>query len=214
MIDESLTMRPGRPKDSVKREEIVRAATRLFMEKGYELTSMEAVAREANVSKLTVYSHFADKKELFRAIVQYRCDKIGMPETLMSAANLPAREALLNIARGALARIFNPESISLIRMVNAEAMHHPEIVQVYHEVGPRRIKAAFADLLDEFNRQGKVKIADTACASEQFFSLLKGEMLQRTLYFLSPLPDAAELETHITATVDFFLAAYTPHISP
>ena len=72
MNEEATISRPGRPKDSVKREEIVSAATLLFMENGYGLTSMEAVAKQAGVSKLTIYSHFADKSELFRAIIQQR----------------------------------------------------------------------------------------------------------------------------------------------
>jgi TetR/AcrR family transcriptional repressor of mexJK operon len=54
MIEEAVICRPGRPKDTAKREEIVAAATDLFMQKGYELTSMEAVARQAGVSKLTI----------------------------------------------------------------------------------------------------------------------------------------------------------------
>jgi TetR/AcrR family transcriptional repressor of mexJK operon len=208
MIDETLTPRHGRPKDAAKREEIVTAATQLFMDNGYELTSMEAVARQAGVSKLTIYSHFADKKELFRAIVQRRCDKLGRPVSFDSEAQLPVEEALLNIGRAALSKIFLPDSIRLIRVVNAEAMHHPEIVQIYFDVGPRLVKTAFAELLQKFDRQGQLSIPDAERATEQFFSLLKGELLQRVLMQLTPLPDANELEEQAQATVAFFLAAY------
>lgn len=211
MINETLICRPpGRPKDSAKREEIVTAANALFMENGYELTSMEAVARQAGVSKLTIYSHFADKSELFRAIIQYRCDKIGMPTTFQPEAQLPVEEALLKIAGRAVANIFRPDSIRLIRLVQAEALHRPEIVRIYYEVGPRRVKTAFTDLLREFNRQGQLSITDPICASEQFFSLLKGEKLQQVLAFQSPQPEAEELDSHVKATVGLFLAAYKP----
>jgi len=206
-----LICRQGRPKDSAKREDIVSAATRLFMENGYELTSMEAVARQAGVSKLTIYSHFADKQELFRAIVQTRCDEIGMPTSLMEYAKLPVEEALLEISRAALERILNPDTIHLIRVVQAEAMHRPEIVRIYYEVGPNRVRTAFADLLREFDRQGKVSIQDPACASEQFFCLLKGEMLQNILMLRAPTPPAEEIEAHIEETVGLFLASYKPN---
>ncbi|MGB9153474.1 MAG: TetR/AcrR family transcriptional regulator [Alphaproteobacteria bacterium] len=210
---EAVTCRPGRPKDAVKREEIVKAATTLFMENGYELTSMEAVARQAGVSKLTIYSHFADKSELFRAIIQYRCDKLGMPLSFLSEAETPVKQALLKIARHAVSLIFRADSIRLMRVVQAEALHHPEIVQIYYEVGPKRVKAAFADLLCDFDRQKQLSIRDSVRASEQFFSLLKGEMLQRTLMFQTTAPDEKELDKHIKATVDFFLAAYSPQKS-
>jgi TetR/AcrR family transcriptional repressor of mexJK operon len=214
MIDEIAMARPGRPKDSVKREEIVAAATALFMENGFELTSMEAVARQANVSKLTIYSHYADKNELFRAIIQNRCDKVGMPKSFDAEAKLPVVQALTQIATSAATIIFREDSIRLMRVVQAEALRHPEIVQAYYDVGPRRVKTAFADLLREFTRQGKINISDPVIATDQFFSLLKGERLVRTLVFLSPSPDAQEVATHVANTVAFFLAAYRAPTTP
>jgi TetR/AcrR family transcriptional repressor of mexJK operon len=210
MSEEQAILRPGRPKDTTKCEEIVAAATELFMQNGYELTSMEAVAREAGVSKLTIYSHFADKKELFRAIIQQRCDRLGLPESFIAEAQLPVEQSLFEIATYASGVMFRPDSIRLMRIVQAEAGRHPEMVQVYYEVGPRRLKTAFADLLRDFDRQGQLSIADPVRATEQFFSLLKGEKLMRMLMLLAPAPDSEELAAHVRATVNFFLAAYRP----
>jgi TetR/AcrR family transcriptional repressor of mexJK operon len=213
MIDETLTLRPGRPKDPVKRDEIVTAATDLFMLKGYELTSIEAVAKLAGVSKLTIYSHFADKNELFRAIVQNRCDKIGMPRAFEAEALMPVKQALLQIATFASANIFREDSLRLMRMIQAEAARHPEIIETYYEVGPRRVKRAFAELLRAFDKQGQLKIPDPVLATEQFFSLLKGERLMRTLMMMAAPPSAEELARHAEATVAFFLSAYQLNIS-
>jgi TetR/AcrR family transcriptional repressor of mexJK operon len=214
MNAETILVRPGRPKDSAKREEIVNAATYLFMEKGYALTSMEAVAKQANVSKLTIYSHFDDKSELFRAIIQNRCNRLGMPQTFLDQASLPPQEVLLQIAQQAVSIIFRADSIRLMRVVQAEAIRHPEIVQIYYEVGPRRIKKAFAELLGEFDRQGKLSIAEPERATEQFFSLLKGERLNRVLMGLPPEGNESQLAAHAQATVDCFLAAYRTQTTP
>ena len=46
-------------------QQIRQAAMRLFQEQGYGAVSMDAIAREAGVSKATIYAHFADKAELF-----------------------------------------------------------------------------------------------------------------------------------------------------
>ncbi len=202
------TQRPGRPKDTAKREEIVVAATDLFMEKGYELTSMEAVAKRANVSKLTIYSHFADKTELFRAIIQYRCDKVCLPESFEAEAQMEPQEALTKIAQQACRIMYRADSLRLTRVIYSEVVHHPEVVEVWYSVGPRRVKTAFTDLLRSFNEQKKLEIPDATRASEQFFSLLKGERMQRTLMMMAPEPTATELAEHIAATVSFFLAVY------
>src|ERR1700735_1729817 len=58
---------PGR--SARKRQAIIEAATALFLRDGYRNTSMDQVAADAAVSKQTVYKQFADKEQLFRAIV-------------------------------------------------------------------------------------------------------------------------------------------------
>lgn len=52
-----------------RRPEVLDASLRLFMENGYEGTSMEAIARAAGVTKPVVYACFAGKDELFRALL-------------------------------------------------------------------------------------------------------------------------------------------------
>jgi AcrR family transcriptional regulator len=52
------------------RQELVEAATRLFTERGYEDTSIEAVLRETGVSRGALYHHFAGKEALFEAVLE------------------------------------------------------------------------------------------------------------------------------------------------
>ena len=65
---------PGRPKDLAKGAAILEAAKRMFTLHGYERVSMDQIAAEAGVSKLTVYSHFGDKDALFAAAVKSHCE--------------------------------------------------------------------------------------------------------------------------------------------
>ncbi|MDR3448900.1 MAG: TetR/AcrR family transcriptional regulator [Alphaproteobacteria bacterium] len=213
MTVETIVSRHGRPKDGAKREEIVMAATHLFLQNGYELTSMEAVAKQAGVSKLTIYSHFADKSELFRAIMAYRCDQMKLPRDFTELTALPPEQALTQIAATVAAIIFREDSIRLQRIIHAEAVHHPEVVKSFYESGPKRIRVAFADLLRAYDERGTLAIPDAALATEQFFSVLKGEKLIRTLLLMAPVPTEAEIAAHVRNTVTFFLAAYRPCLS-
>ena len=52
------------------RHELIGAATRLFAERGYEDTSIEAVLRETGVSRGALYHHFASKEALFEAVLE------------------------------------------------------------------------------------------------------------------------------------------------
>jgi len=204
----------GRPKDAGKRKDIVRAASALFMKDGYERTSMEAVARKADVSKLTIYSHFADKSELFRDVIRERCDQLGTPETFAALQQEPVEKALMQLGVNFTTHIFSPDSVRLHRVMQAEAVRHPHVIQIFYETGPKRIRAAFGDLLQAWVRQKQLAIPDITKATEQFFSLLKGEMHMKIMLMCAPQPDPLEIKKHVRATVAFFLAAYRPKQSP
>src|SRR5437868_12962540 len=90
---------PGRPKDLEKRAAILEAAMALFPDRGYDGTSVEAIAQAAGVSKLTVYSHFADKETLFGAAVTECCAQMLPHRLFEPVADLPVRDSLLGIGR-------------------------------------------------------------------------------------------------------------------
>src|SRR5215510_11830309 len=56
-----------------KRRQIVTGARRVFLAQGFDAASMGAIAREAGVSKGTLYVYFKNKEELFEAIVDEQC---------------------------------------------------------------------------------------------------------------------------------------------
>src|SRR5690606_41925100 len=82
---------PGRPKDLAKRAAILDAAARMFTRFGFEGASMDQIAAEAGVSKLTVYSHFGDKEALFGEAVRVVCDSL-MPDDLFEIGRASCRE--------------------------------------------------------------------------------------------------------------------------
>jgi len=207
-LPEKIRQYPGRPKDATKRKGIICAAAALFLEHGYELTSMEAVAKMADVSKLTIYSHFANKSELFKEVIQQGCDQQASPESFMNLVKLPVEQALLQLGNTMAAIIFSADAIRLQRILHFEAVHHPEIIKIFYEAAPQRVKLAFSELLTEWVRQGQLSVQDVQVATEQFFSLLKGEAHVKVMLLLEPKLSPHELEQHVRAGVSLFLAGY------
>jgi len=129
----------GRPKDLAKRQAILDAAKNLFVRNGYASTSMDAVAAEAGVSKLTVYNHFTDKETLFSAAVVARCEE-QLPELFFEIPHgMPVEALLLKIGRGFYALINSPDSLSLHRLMVALGSQDPKLSQIFFEAGPQRI---------------------------------------------------------------------------
>ena len=67
------------------RGQLIAIATRLFAERGYEDTSIEAVLREAGVSRGSLYHHFPGKEALFEAVAEDVETSVG-EQTLAAAS--------------------------------------------------------------------------------------------------------------------------------
>jgi TetR/AcrR family transcriptional repressor of mexJK operon len=198
----------GRPKDASKRADIVRAAETLFMQKGYEGTSVLAVAKKASVSKLTIYSHFADKDALFREVITERCNQYITPDSFIDFADKPVRETLIKIGHRFTALLFNNDALCLHRLVHGEVGRHPNVVKIFFEAGPKRVRGEFTALLEAWKKRGKIQIADPYQAAGHFFALIKGEMHMRSILRITPAPTPAEIEKHVQGAIFVFLSAY------
>ena len=204
------TCGPGRPKDLEKRAAILAAAKRLFPLSGFEGTSMDTIAAEAGVSKLTVYSHFTDKETLFVAAIRARCTD-QVPDALFDVdTSGPVRGQLEAIARAFLGLITSPEAISLHRLLTASGSSSPKLSQLFWEAGPLRMRESFEQFLQQEVAAGKLDIPQITRAASQFFSLLKGEMHARLLCGCTQSISVEDMDEHVVATVDMCLRAWSP----
>lgn len=199
---------PGRPKDPAKRHAILRAAQLLFMTQGLSATSMDEVARQAGVSKLTLYSHFADKEDLFQQAVAEKCHEHLPAETFAAAASLPLRAALVAIGCGFVALVFSDAALGLQRLLSVEAPRHPKIGELFWAAGPQRVCDDFARFLQPRIAAGEIAGVAPETAAEHFFSMLKGLPHMRALMKPDEKPSAKEAQAHVDSVVDLFLRAY------
>jgi TetR/AcrR family transcriptional repressor of mexJK operon len=206
--DPALSNGPGRPKDPAKRQAILEAAKALFLSNGYSGTSMDAVAAQAGVSKLTVYGHFTDKETLFSAAVVATC-QAQLPEVLFDLPDgAPINDVLMNIGRAFHILISSQESVNLHRLIIALGSQDPKLCQIFFEAGPLQLLKEMERLLVCIDRSGELRIEDPHLAAEQFFSLLKGAPHFRLLLGYGEPLDTQAIERHVTAVVEFFVRAY------
>lgn len=202
---------PGRPKDLAKRAAILQAGTALFVDNGYEGTSMEAVAAAAGVSKLTVYSHFGNKQGLFVAAVQAHCERM-LPDALFARApETPLPQRLHSVACAVHALCTSPEAIAANRVLGAPGMAGSQEAQLYWDAGPAQLQADLEALLARRSARGELRLdpGDThaiATAASQFTALLTGPPQVRLVLGCDPAP--VDPKAHIEAAVATFLRAW------
>ncbi len=202
---------PGRPKDLEKRAAILEAAKNLFPQRGFDGVSMDAIAAEAGVSKLTVYSHFKDKDALFSEAVKCRCES-QLPHELFEVkpGHGPIRDALGAIARAFYALCTSAEAVELYRTMSARAMTDPKLSQLFYEAGPKRTLGEFETFLRQANAAGTLEVPDPVRAAQHFFAMLKGELHSRLVVGCCDCVPEAEACAHIDSVVDLFLRAHAP----
>jgi TetR/AcrR family transcriptional repressor of mexJK operon len=198
----------GRPKDLGKRQAILDAATAIFLARGFAGASMDAVAEAAGVSKITVYAHFADKENLFSAMIRARCEAYNRPERFEAYADLAPREALVEMGRNFLALLLDPEVLRLYRVISAEATSRPKVAQLFYAAGPERAIELFTDYFRRAIARGHFARSDPAVIADDFLALLKGRLHFRATLNLRPRARPAEVEAHVEHVVDVLLRAY------
>jgi TetR/AcrR family transcriptional repressor of mexJK operon len=201
---------PGRPKDMEKRAAILDAAMSLFPARGYDGVSMEAIAQSAGVSKLTVYSHFADKEALFAAAVTECCSQ-QLPHRLFAPApGLAVAEALFQIGCAFTDLMMDERALSLHRVMIGQAGQNPRLTEVFFAAGPRTALQEMESFLRQADALGSLRVPDPARASEHFFCLLKGVRHMRVLVGLAAAPSASERDEHVAEVVRVFVRAFAP----
>lgn len=201
---------PGRPKDLAKRSAILEAAKTLFLRHGYDGSSMDAIAAEAGVSKLTVYNHFTDKETLFSAAVKAKCEA-QIPDLLFELPpTAPIATVLCNIARAFHTLINSCESIELHRVMINLSGQDAKLSNLFFEAGPQQLLDDMARLLGQASAAGKLKIEDPHTAADQFFCLVKGSANFCLLIGIEEALEGEAAELHVQQTVDMFMRAYKP----
>ena len=202
---------PGRPKDPGKRLAILEAAKKLFPRQGYDATSMDAIAAEAGVSKLTVYSHFNDKESLFSAAVTERCEE-QLPHATFELGpdSGPIRARLGEIALRCHALVNSEEAIQLHRMMAARAHADVRLAQLFFEAGPSRLLGEFETLLVRADAAGLLRVEHPRQAAEHFFCLVKGLSHMQVLIGARPPLSTDQAHAHVESVVELFLKAYGP----
>jgi TetR/AcrR family transcriptional repressor of mexJK operon len=210
LTNPKLSPGPGRPKDLEKRAAILDAAKKLFPIHGFDGVSMDAIAAEAGVSKLTVYNHFTDKETLFVAAIQEKCRDQLPEEMFPPVASRPMRDALMRIGRSFLQLVSSHEAVGLHRMLLSDPRNAARLGQLFWEAGPARISGNFERFLRNAVAAGQLDIPDTEVAASHFLCLIKGIVNRRMLCCPDAIPDPAADDEYVESVVDFFLRAYEP----
>src|SRR6185295_7734925 len=134
--DTAKVLAPDGRSDRAKRAQIIEGARRVFLEHGFDAASMGEIAREAGVSKGTLYVYFKSKEELFEAIVEGQCSLQGEQIFAFDANDRDVEAVLTRLGDAFVRFMCRTRGISPLRTVIAIADRMPELGAKFYQSGP------------------------------------------------------------------------------
>ena len=199
-----------RPSTRAKRARALAAAQRLFLERGYTGTSMEAIALEAGITKQTLYTYHTSKADLFTAVlreltVEGPVRPLQLPPTGAAPGDAEAlRQALRQLVGGIASAMFQPDYIALVRVIVSEIPRAPDLGAVFRAVVADRGVSTIAGVIRAAMATGAARSGDPEAAA----TLLLGALVLRIFrdgLLAVPGAEVAPRPDQLDALVDEFL---------
>lgn len=191
-----------------KYAQVIEGARTVFLRDGFEGASVDDIAREAAVSKATLYSYFPDKRVLFLEIAALEATRQADAFTDRMDENQHPQDLLPSAGRKILDFLLSDFGTAVYRIAVAESLRFPEIGQKFYESGPGLVKERLSQYLAAAAARGELAIDDTDLAAEQFAELCKVRLVpMRTFQMSCKINDASKQEI-VDSAVAMFLARY------
>lgn len=193
-----------------KFDQVLAGARRVFMREGYEGASVDDIAREAAVSKATLYSYFPDKRLMFDAVFHEelerqradRADSVGqdlpIDQVLQFTGHLIANQAVSDIGSRTL------------RLAIAEAERFPALAAAYFKIGPEARRRGLVANLKRWRDEGLLRedITDLPLAADSFIGLSSSRIHERVMLTGRDSVDDGMIRQTVNNAVAMFLWYY------
>jgi len=200
--------RRGRPANEALRQTIVDAACELFVELGFQATTMDKVAQRAKISKLSIYRHFENKEALFSAAMEAHCHPFAT-QALVEDVDGSAGDQLKAVGASLLRTLLSPDVRSVEAMVLADKTNQKSLSKLHFEAGPAHVIGQIEALLRQMHAKGILKVPDPLRSARLFAALFKGsDLLLIARFDEERAEDDNEIESYCRSAVEMFIAAH------
>ncbi len=199
--------RPGRP--TLSNEQLLDTSLDLFLENGFERTSIDAIAAAAGMAKRTVYARYNDKTTLFKAALTRAIEDWIVPIGRLQAEERDGLEdTLMGIGQILVANVLSAGGQRLLRLTNAVSGRMPEIAAFNVRQGTEPTLAYLADLFRRRLGRDGIEMPDAGDAAEAYLDLVVGGPANAAARGV--VLDQAAVERHTRYCVGLFLHGLVP----
>lgn len=201
--------RRGRPSNEALSQTIVDAACELFVELGFQATTMDKVAKRAKISKLSIYRHFENKEALFSAAMVAHCHPFAS-QALFEGVDGSAEDQLMAMGSSLLRILLSSDVRSVEAMVLADKTNQKSLCRLHYEAGPAHVIAQIEAVLRQLHAKAILNVPDVLRSARLFAALFKGsDLLLIARFDEARAEDDNEIESYCRSAVAMFIAAHS-----
>ncbi|HWU13650.1 MAG TPA: TetR/AcrR family transcriptional regulator [Caulobacter sp.] len=201
--------RRGRPVNEALGQTILDAAYDLFVELGFQATTLDKVAQRAKISKLSIYRRFENKETLFSAAIAAGCHQSFAPQTLLEGVGGSVEDRLMAVGSSLLRTLLRPNVRGVEAMVMADRTNQKSLSKLHYEAGPAHVVAQIEAVLRQLHAKALLNVPDPLQSARLFAALFKGsDLLMIARFDEARAEDDNEIEAYCRSAVAMFLAAH------
>ena len=202
--------RPTRAAAAKRDERLLEIATSMFMDLGFDATSMDRLAEAAAIGKATLYARYSDKTALFADVLKRRILAVYEPlekEFAVPVADADLGDVLRRLSRQLIEKGLSPEAVALGRILSAQGPNFPDLARLAVKEGVGRQMRLIEHVLAPYAGSSRYDLDDLPLVADLFLSLVLGRAARIKIYGIAV--DPADLEERTEAAVRLFMRGIT-----
>src|SRR3984957_18841962 len=190
---------PRRLRMAETRAAILRAARPIMLRDGLGGTTLDRVAAEGGVAKMTLYRHFPSKEALFEGLVTATSESMreGFENAPTAGTDKPIAIRLADELHAFTSALIEPDGLALYRLIVADGWRFPELARVFDRSGMRVIRRRIAELLET----GGAPADQSTQVAGELVALALGDAYQRAILGIAEEGDGEAFAQQIEAAV-------------
>lgn len=190
--------------------QVLEGARKVFLRDGFEGASVDDIAREAGVSKATLYSYFPDKRLMFMEVFREELKRETQDaEALVDYSQSPEK-VLPFVVQMLAAHLTSDFGVRTFRMAVGESERFPMLAREYFASGPDSLRGMISAYFRKCVERGELEIDDTDLAASQLVELTSADIHDRAIFLGPDEVSDAQLQRVCEGALRVFMAAYGP----
>ena len=186
-------------------DRILCAARQLFFEHGFERVSTDLLAREAAVSKASIYRHYRNMSDILRCVTEAEAAKFREAVPPQTETLVQLKAALIQYGLKLLTFLNASDTLEFARVIHEEARSNPDLGKTFFDAAYGQTQRDFSKMFAAAQSAGILSdTTDAIDIAEDLIGLLEGMGLVRVQLGVVKVP-YPDVETRTRRAVETIL---------